>query len=95
MPAPVVDAALEAELEAEFGLTFDQVVDLEKLPLEQRGPIVDGWRELGKLSWVQSPSAFDRFVTILNALVAIANPIGAISGGVTGVAGAIAAIKGI
>lgn len=88
-------AALEAELEADFGLTLAQVVDLERCSSEQRGPIVEGWRAVGTLSWTAEPSKWERFVTILNLLAAIANPISAVAGGVTGLAGAIAAIKGI
>ena len=88
-------AALEVELQQDFELTLPQIADLAKLPEDQRRPIVDDWRALGKLSWTVIPSKMARFESILNILAAIASPITVIAGGATGIAGVITAFKAI
>lgn len=98
MSAPLTDdqrAALEAELSAEFGLTYAEVLDLEATPDVQRAQLVADWRLVKDLSWTQQPSRWQRFLDILNALAAVANPISAVAGGVTGLAGALGALKSI
>jgi hypothetical protein len=98
VPAPLTAdevAALQVELEQLSGLTVAQIADLAMCSAEDRAMIVGGWREVGKLSWIASPSAWSRFLAILNALASVAAPLSVVTGGVSGLAGAIAAIKGI
>lgn len=88
MSTQVDRATLEAELTEITGLTLSDFEDLERLSPEDRELLVEGWRALGKLSWTQTPSAWDRTLAILNLL-------GTIAADVSGVAGAFSAVAAL
>ncbi len=95
---PVMTAAqlddLFARLSTVSGLREREWRDVLSLPPADAEQVVNGWFDMGKLSWAREHSAADEILSVLTTIAQWAAPLGIIAGTVTGVAGAITAIKG-
>ena len=76
-----------AQLEQETGITVAEWQDLLSNSPDDQAFLLAGWKQLGRMDWVQNVSTLDRAIALLLVVGNIAGAVGGIAGAASAVAG--------
>ena len=84
-----------AELAEVTGLTAAQWRDVLTCSAADQAMIVDGWKQIGAISWAKEPDRLAQVLAILGTLGAILGFVTGVGNAVGGVAGALSILKNL